>query len=178
MSRGAVRRFRGFFASQTRAMRVRASEPGSVLEVVTHRLARSQGDPVLRLDKDGASLEDLTSLPWQTVVVSEDGFTELGERRRGAREERRERGRGQPHRRASCANVVVWAPKDGATFFATIAAGDTVLSTRGPLGLRAVGAAGRRRPGPVTVHPLDPRPLRRRLLGHASDDVVIARGRP
>ncbi|HEY8038548.1 MAG TPA: hypothetical protein VIF15_02090, partial [Polyangiaceae bacterium] len=77
MSRGSVRRFRGFFASQTRAMRVRASEPGSVLEVLATD-SRDQGDAVLRLDKDGASLENLTSLPWQTVVVSEDGFTDLG----------------------------------------------------------------------------------------------------
>jgi len=76
MSRGSIKRFRGFFSSQTRAMRVRGSEPASVLELVTTD-SHDQGSPVLRLDEGGASLEDLTSLPWQTVVVSEDGFHDL-----------------------------------------------------------------------------------------------------
>jgi hypothetical protein len=168
MSRGTVRRFRGFFASQTRAMRVRASEPASVLEVVTSD-TRSQGNPVLRLDKEGASLEDLTSLPWQTVVVSEDGFTELGS---GIAV--REQSDGSVvvanHTGRELKNVVVWAPKTDATFFATVAAGDTILSSAG----RPLFAAPARRTvtaGTRTVHPLDPSHLTT-ALGHASDDAV------
>jgi hypothetical protein len=168
MSRGTVRRFRGFFASQTRAMRVRASEPASVLEVVTTD-TRSQGNPVLRLDKDGASLEDLTSLPWQTVVVSEDGFTELGS---GIAV--REKSDGSVvvanHTGHELRNVVVWAPKTDATFFATVAAGDTILSSAG----RSLFAPPARRTttaGTRIVHPLDPSHMTM-ALGHASDDVV------
>jgi hypothetical protein len=168
MSRGSARRFRGFFASQTRAMRVRASEPTSVLEVVTTD-SRSQGTPVLRLDKDGASLEDLTSLPWQTVVVSEDGFTELGS---GIAV--REKGDGSVvvanHTGRELRNVVVWAPKADASFFATVAPGDTILSSGG----RTLFAASARRSvtaGTRTVHPLDLH-FMTTVLGHSSDDVV------
>ncbi|HEX3344073.1 MAG TPA: hypothetical protein VHS09_05840, partial [Polyangiaceae bacterium] len=168
MSRGSARRFRGFFASQTRAMRVRASEPTSVLEVVTTD-TRSQGNPVLRLDKDGASLEDLTSLPWQTVVVSEDGFTELGS---GIAV--REKSDGSVvvanHTGRELKNVIVWAPKMDARFFATVAAGDTVLSSGG----RALFDAASRRSvtaGTRAVHPIDLGHLTS-VLGHGSDDVV------
>jgi hypothetical protein len=168
MSRGSVRRFRGFFASQTRAMRVRASEPTSVLEVVTTD-SRSQGTPVLRLDKDGASLENLTSLPWQTVVVSEDGFTEMGG---GVAV----RGKGDGsvvvanHTGHELRNVVVWAPKTDASYFATIAAGDTILSSGG----RTLFAATARRTvtaGTRAVHPIDLGHLTS-VLGHSSDDLV------
>ena len=168
MSRGSARRFRGFFASQTRAMRVRASEPTSVLEVVTTD-SRSQGTPVLRLDKDGASLEDLTSLPWQTVVVSEDGFTELGS---GIAV--REKGDGSVvvsnHTGHELRNVVVWAPKADASFFATVAAGDTILSSGG----RTLFTASARRTvaaGARTVHPIDLGRMTT-VLGHSSDDLV------
>lgn len=152
MSRGTVRRFRGFFASQTRAMRVRASEPASVLEVVTAD-SRSQSSPVLRLDKDGASLEDLTSLPWQTVVVSEDGFTELG-----GGVAVREKSDGSVvvanHTGRELTNVIVWAPKTDARWFASIGPGQTLVSTSG----RSLFASGARRTsmaGAKTVHDID-----------------------
>lgn len=168
MSRGSVRRFRGFFASQTRAMRVRASEPASVLEVVTTD-SHSQGAAVLRLDKEGASLEELTSLPWQTVVVSEDGFTELG-----GGIAVREKADGSVvvanHSGRDLENVLVWAPKTDATYFARIAAGDTILSSSG----RTVFTASSRRPataGTRTVHILDPSRFTM-VLGHSLDDMM------
>jgi hypothetical protein len=169
MSRGSVRRFRGFFASQTRAMRVRGSEAASVLEVVTTD-SRSQGSPVLRLDKDGASLEDLTSLPWQTVVVSEDGFTELA-----GGIAVREKGDGSVvvanHTGRALKNVVVWAPKTDASYFGEIAAGDTVLSTSGrtlfaPTSRRTTSAGGR------AVHPIDLAGHVTSVLGHGLDDMM------
>jgi hypothetical protein len=168
MSRGSVRRFRGFFASQTRAMRVRSAEPTSVLELVTTD-TRSQGTPVLHLDRDGASLDDLTSLPWQTVVVSEDGFTELGagiavqEKEDGSVVVSNGTGRG-------LRNVLVWAPQIGASFFAAVGAGDRVVSTGGrPLftaASRPVEAAGTR-----DVHALELGAVTS-ALGPASEDLV------
>ncbi|HEY8091011.1 MAG TPA: hypothetical protein VIF09_24280, partial [Polyangiaceae bacterium] len=168
MTRGAAKRYRGFFASQTRAMRVRASEPGSVL-LVMNTDTRSTTSPALKLDKEGASLEDLTSLPWQTVVVAEDGFAELG----GGISVR-----SKPDGSVVVANrttrelhdAIVWAPKHGATFFPTIAAGDTVLSSGGrsvftPSGRRTVTA------GSVTVHELDPARFGV-LLGKAGDEMA------
>jgi hypothetical protein len=167
MSRGSVKRFRGFFASQTRAMRVRASEPGSVLELLTTD-SHDRDAPVLRLDKDGASLENLTSLPWQTVVVGEDGYTELG-----AGLAVREKGDGSVvvanHTGRELRNVVVWAPKTDASWFASVPAGDTVLSTSGRTlftpSARRVGSTGTR-----VVHDLDT--SRFTTLGHAADDMT------
>ena len=139
-----------------------------MLEVVTTD-SRSQGTPVLRLDKEGASLEDLTSLPWQTVVVSEDGFTELGS---GIAV--REKSDGSVvvsnHTGRELENVVVWAPKTDASFFKSIAAGDTILSSGG----RTLFAAAARRTvtaGTRTVHPIDLGHMTS-VLGHTSDDVV------
>lgn len=152
MSRGAVHRFRGFFASQTQAIRVDASEPGSVLDLVAAD-SRDQGDPVLRLDKDGASLENLTSLPWQTVVVREDGFTELGSGV-AVREQADGSVAVANHTGRRLKNVVVWAPKVDASWFPALDSGETVLSTGGrtvfvPSG-RVANAAGAR-----PVHEID-----------------------
>jgi hypothetical protein len=167
MSRGAVHRYRGFFASQTRAMRVRASEPGSVLDLVAAD-SRDQGEPVLRLDKDGATLENLTSLPWQTVVVSEDGFTELGS---GVAV--REQTDGSVvianHTGRRLKNVVVWAPRADASWFAAVEPGETVLSTSGRTvfvpSARVTTTAGSR-----TVHEIDSSRFET-LLGHAGAEM-------
>jgi hypothetical protein len=152
MSRGSAHRFRGLFSSQTRSMRVQGTDPSSVLSVFSdddHGRA-----PVLRLDKDGASLENLISLPWQTLVVSEDGFQDL---KGGVAV------RARPDGSVSVANrtghelkdVVVWAPSTDASYFASIHDGATVISTGGrtlfvPSG-RVNSTAGTR-----LVHSLDP----------------------
>jgi hypothetical protein len=157
MSRGSVRRFRGFFASETRALRVRASEPTSVLELATWDSSGST--PVLRLDKEGASLENVTSLPWQTVVVSEDGFAELG-----GGVAVREQADGSVvvsnHTGRPLRNVIVWAPKTGASYFSTVDVGATVASTAGrrvfTAASRGVATAGGR-----AVHELDMSAVRR-----------------
>ncbi|HEY1697565.1 MAG TPA: hypothetical protein VGG39_35635 [Polyangiaceae bacterium] len=168
MSRGSVKRFRGFFASQTRAMRVRASERDSVLELVSAD-SRSQGSPVLRLDKDGAMLEDLTSLPWQTVVVSEDGFTELG-----GGIAVREKSDGSVvvanHTGRELQNVVVWAPKSDANWFASVPDGQTILSTSGKT-VFAPSARHSRTAGTRTVHELDSSRFPA-ALGHAGDEMA------
>jgi hypothetical protein len=169
MSRGTVRRFRGFFSSQTRNLRVRASDPGDVLDVMATD-AHDPGDPVLRLDKDGASLENLTSLPWQTVVVSEDGFDELGD---GIAVHRKPDGSLTiaNHTGKLLRNVVAWAPDTDASFFATIGAGETVVSTGGRTLFvptdRIEKLAGLR-----TVHGLEPARLRK-ILGPGIGEELV-----
>jgi hypothetical protein len=168
MSRGTVKRFRGFFSSQTRSMRVRASESASVMELVTTD-SRDHGSPVLRLDKGGASLEELTSLPWQTVVVGEDGFTDLAG---GVSVREKKDGSVVVANRTGHAlrNVVVWAPKSDATWFASIADGETILSTSGRTlftpTARRVSTAGTR-----TVHELDTSRFTT-VLGKAAEDMT------
>ncbi len=75
-SRGAIHRFRGFFTSEARAMSIATTDRTCVLDVIGEEAAKEHR--VFRIDRNGGALENLTSLPWQTVVVAEDGFTELG----------------------------------------------------------------------------------------------------
>jgi hypothetical protein len=115
------------------------------------------------------SLEDLTSLPWQTVVVSEDGFTELGggiavrEKADGTVTVANHTGR-------DLLNVTVWAPKTNATFFPTVGAGATVLSSSGRL-LFSPAARSDATAGSRTVHMLEVNYLTP-LLGHSADEMV------
>jgi hypothetical protein len=167
MSRGTVRRFRGFFSSQTRAMRVRSTEAGDVLDVVTTD-SHDEDQPALRLDKDGASLENLTSLPWQTVVVSEDGFTDLGG---GVCVREKVDGNVEVANRVGkeLHNVIVWAPKMNATWFASIPNGTTVLSSSGKIIFTASGRVGASA-GTRVVHAIDT-PSFSLSLGKVSDDM-------
>jgi hypothetical protein len=130
--------------------------------------SRDQGDPVLRLEKDGAVLENLTSLPWQTVVVSEDGFTELG-----GGVAVREQPDGSVvvanHSGRRLKNVVVWAPKADASWFSSIDTGETVISTSGrtvfvPSGRITISAGAR------SVHEIDASRFQT-MLGHAGEDM-------
>ena len=75
MSKGPVRRYRGFFSSSTRSLGVVAQDRGAVLDLLTE--AGEQGHAVLREDRDGATLGEISSLPWQTVVVREDAIADL-----------------------------------------------------------------------------------------------------
>jgi hypothetical protein len=168
MARGTVKRYRGFFSSQSRAMRVRSSEPTSVLELVTTD-AHDTDVPILRFDKDGASLENLTSLPWQTVVVGEDGFSDIGA---GVAVRQKADGSVVAINRTGreLRNVIVWAPRAGASWFASVADGGTVVSTAGrsvlPLSSRPATTAGTR-----TVHPLDMSTVLR-TIDHSGDAIA------
>ncbi len=78
MSKGTARRWRGFFASRSKELTVRTSDASSV--VTTAVLAESADRKVdLVADRDGARLVNVAALPWQTVVVREDGFGSVGE---------------------------------------------------------------------------------------------------
>lgn len=76
MSKAGVRRYRGFFASASRSLTVRATDPGSVLDAATESLAGASRS--LLVDRDGVKLDGLSTVPWETVVVREDGFVSLG----------------------------------------------------------------------------------------------------
>ncbi len=76
-ARGAVRRFRGFFTSESRALTVASEGALGVLSIASADSASSQAKSILAVDRDGVTLEDVGALPWQTIVVQEDGFYEL-----------------------------------------------------------------------------------------------------
>jgi hypothetical protein len=169
MTRGTVHRFRGFFSSQTRTMKVRASEEGSVLDVLSTD-SQDTGQAVLRLDKDGASLENLTSLPWQTVVVSEDGSTQLGG---GIAVRQKSDGSVvvANHTGHALRNVVVWAPQTDASWFASIDDGAAIISTSGRT-LFVPTAREERTAGTRTVHPWDAGRVRGVLASKVADDMT------
>jgi len=75
MSRGAVTRFRAFYSPASSELAVGADEYGNVLDLAGP--AQDEGRTLV-VDRDGARLEGFRAKPWQTVLVREDGFTELG----------------------------------------------------------------------------------------------------
>jgi hypothetical protein len=78
MTKGAARRFRGFYASRARELTVRTTDASSLASVA---VVPEYGDhrEHLVVDREGARLVEVAALPWQTVVVREDGFAELGD---------------------------------------------------------------------------------------------------
>lgn len=74
MTKGTIRRYRGLFTPQARAMTVRASDTGAVIDVA----GESSSRPRLVVERGGLRLEKLATLPWQTVVVREDALQPLG----------------------------------------------------------------------------------------------------
>jgi hypothetical protein len=78
MSRGMARRFRGFFASRAKELTVRTTDGSSVVSTAVLAESADRKDHLI-VDRDGARLVDVAALPWQTVVIREDGFASLGE---------------------------------------------------------------------------------------------------
>ncbi len=78
MSRGVARRWRGFYASRADEITVRTSDASSLLSTAV-RPDTGEGRDQLMVDRDGARLTNVTALPWQTIVVREDGFASLGD---------------------------------------------------------------------------------------------------
>lgn len=72
--RAAAVRFRALFASSADSLEVAALDPSSLLDVAggASGVARS-----LVLGRDTAELVDLHGRPWETVLVREDGMTDL-----------------------------------------------------------------------------------------------------
>ncbi|MFO0759480.1 MAG: hypothetical protein U0359_23515 [Byssovorax sp.] len=78
MTKGMARRFRGFFASRAKDLTVRTSDGSSVVSTAVLAESADRKDHLI-VDRDGARLVDVAALPWQTVVIREDGFADLGE---------------------------------------------------------------------------------------------------
>jgi hypothetical protein len=78
MTKGAARRFRGFFTSKADELTVRTTDSGSLVSTAVMPDTADRRENLI-IDRDGARLEEVSALPWQTVVVREDGFAALGE---------------------------------------------------------------------------------------------------
>jgi hypothetical protein len=165
-ARGTVRQYRGFFASETRSLTVTGSDRMSTLEV-----APTEGSKVdygvLALDRNGMALGDLTSLPWQTVVVREDGFADV----KGgfAIVPMPEAGHRLINRTGRALDdVVVSLPKEPLRYFASIADGQSVDAADGRV-LSAVGLSRTGVAGTMTVHPLAASEIRALLGGKSGE---------
>ena len=126
----ALRSYRGFFASETQSLSIPPLERASLLEIVpTEGMTSHTSYGTLLVDRDGVTLGDFTSLPWQTVVVREDGLVNLGSgitlasSTSGSLEVANESGH-------QLKDVVVRGARDGA-YFATIDNGARVSISSG-----------------------------------------------
>lgn len=77
MPRGTARRWRGFFVPTARKLDVSASHASSVVSSARMDLGDTSTDQLL-VDRDGLRLADVPLRPWQTAVVREDGWVDLG----------------------------------------------------------------------------------------------------
>jgi hypothetical protein len=78
MTKGAARRFRGFFTSKADELTVRTTDAGSLVSTAVLPDTADRRENLI-IDRDGARLSEVSALPWQTVVVREDGSASLGE---------------------------------------------------------------------------------------------------
>lgn len=78
MSKGTARRFRGFYASRAKELTVRTTDASSVVSAAVLPEYAEHSDHLV-VDREGARLVEVAALPWQTVVVREDGFASIGD---------------------------------------------------------------------------------------------------
>lgn len=71
---GAIR-MRAFFASSADALSVSATEPSALLDIVSYGQSVAR---TLEIEHGRAHLEELRGRPWETMLVREDGFEDLG----------------------------------------------------------------------------------------------------
>lgn len=164
MTKGAVRRFRGFFVASAEELTVRTTDPSGVISTAVVAELSERRDRLL-VDRDGARLTKVAALPWQTVIVREDGAASLGDgiaivadpsgdivvSNRSGRDLR---------------GGVLWLPEGAARYFARIGDGERVSSRAGvDLAARSEGqgwlshAGSARRVGGMDVHDLGGRLL-------------------
>ena len=150
MTRGSITRFRGFYTSETKALSVAATDRSDVLDVMSSDSVMG-ADAVMRLDRGGSVLENITSLPWQTLVIREDGFRDLKGSVTLA-------GTGtaltaQNHTGQTIKDVLFYVPGDGIRYFTEMKDGETLTASAGKL----VQSAYSRRSasaGSMTIHVL------------------------
>jgi hypothetical protein len=78
MPKGSARRFRGFYAARGKELTVHTTDASSVLSTAVVADYADRRDHLL-VDRDGARLVEVAAMPWQTVVVREDGFASVGD---------------------------------------------------------------------------------------------------
>ncbi len=150
VSRGAVRRFRGFFTSDTRKLTVTATTTESVLNVSS---SDSTDKSELAVDRSGLRIENVVSLPWQTIVAREEGVIDL---KNGVSVLTNPDGSIDVvnHTGRELDDVLVYAPKDGVHYFAALKDGARVSSGAGMIimatSVRPVSSATT-----MVVHTLD-----------------------
>jgi hypothetical protein len=77
MTKGAARRWRGFFTPRGKGLTVQTTDGSSVLATASVDEPGDRRDHLV-VDRDGARLVGVAALPWQTVVMREDGVADLG----------------------------------------------------------------------------------------------------
>jgi len=76
MSKAPAFRYRGFYTPNSRQLTVRATDPSGVVDASTK--PRAGAVRTLLVDRHGVELRGLSTIPWESVVVREDGFASLG----------------------------------------------------------------------------------------------------
>jgi hypothetical protein len=78
MTQASVRRYRGFFASRAKELTVRTTDSASVVHTALVS-EPGEAEDKLVVDREGARLENVNALPWQTLVMREDGVVRFGD---------------------------------------------------------------------------------------------------
>jgi hypothetical protein len=75
---GSARRWRGFFVPTQRKMTIVAGNASSVLGTESMDYGEESADHVM-VEREGLRLMELPLRPWETLVVREDGYADLGD---------------------------------------------------------------------------------------------------
>lgn len=148
MTKGAIRRYRGFFTPSAKRLGVRATDTGTVIDVLSD--SSKPGSAELLVERGGLQLANLATLPWQTVVAREDGTATLG----GGVSLVRDGADVRVINRSSHAlrGVLVHVPRRGVFHFSSLKDGAAVLGTSGTLLLASPTTSYSR--GALPTHPL------------------------
>lgn len=76
MGRATAVRYRAFYAASNDNLSIGVAEQGHVLDLVN---AEGQQQRTLHVDRSGFRIEDVASRPWETLLVREDGFINVGQ---------------------------------------------------------------------------------------------------
>ena len=126
MSRGSIHRFRGFFTPRATTMRVASTSLGSVMDLPNEDSAPTRAV----LHRGGMRLENVGTLPWETIVVREEDVLTLGQ---GITLGRRADGDLDIVNRSGrqLRGVLAWVPKRGMFFHALVKDGASILGASG-----------------------------------------------
>jgi hypothetical protein len=130
MQKGTARRWRGFFLPRSQELTVRTSDSASVVMTASVSAPAERNDHMV-VDRDGARLVDVAALPWQTVVIREDGFASLGEGISILREGEKDIAVTNRSGRDLRGAILVFRGASGARYFAKIKDGERVLASAG-----------------------------------------------